>query len=125
LLVEYSLNNGTTWAKAAVTGDVTANYDQPMVDNGGKYQITGITTRNAGANTIRFKWDTQSQENGLGPVGSVAVPELRIRTTQFNGTLERDPHVSIAGFVREFPHVVEKAEPFSFDLSNVDKAGSG
>jgi len=120
LLVEYSLDNGNTWTKAAVAGNVTANYDQPVVDNRGKYQVTAITTRNAGANTIRFKWNTQSEENGHGPVGNVAVPELRIRTTQFNGSLERDPHVSIGGFVREFPLVVENAEPFSIDLSNVD-----
>jgi len=124
LLVEYSLDNGATWAKAAVAENVSANYDQPMVDNRGKYQVTGITTRNAGANTIRLKWDTQSEENGFGPVGNIDVPELRIRTTQFNGTLERDPHVSIGGFSREFPFVVERAEPFSFDLSNVDKTGS-
>jgi len=124
LLVEYSLDNGKTWDKAALAGSVTANYDQPMVDNRGKYQITGITTRNAGANTIRFKWDTQSEENGHGPVRNVGVPELRIRTTQFNGTLEREPHVSVGGFVRKPPFVVEKSEPFSFDLSNVDKTGS-
>jgi len=124
LRVEYSLDNGMSWAKAALASDVTANYDQPAIDNRGKYQITGITTRNAGANTIRFKWDTQSKENGLGPVGNINVPELRIRTTQFNGTRERDPHVSIGGFVREFPHVVEKTEPFSIDLRNVDSVGS-
>jgi len=124
LLVEYSLDNGATWAKAALAGDVTANYDQPVVDSQGKYQITGITTRNAGANTIRFKWDTQSEENGHGPVGNVVVSELRIRTTQFNGSLERDHHVSIGGFMRKFPFVVENAEPFSVDLSNVAKKKS-
>lgn len=121
LLVEFSLDNGANWTRAALADDVAANYDKPVVDNHGKYQITGITTRNAGANTIRFKWDTQSEDNGHGPVGSIVVAELRIRTTQFNGKLEREPHVSIRGFRREFPAVVENTEPFSLDLSNVDK----
>jgi uncharacterized sulfatase len=124
LQVEYSLDNGTTWAKAALAGNVTANYGQPVIDNRGKYQITAITTRNAGANTIRFKWDTQSEENGNGPVGKIAVSELRIRTTQFNGSVERDPHVSIGGLKREFPLVIENAEPFFVDLRDVDKRGS-
>ena len=78
----------------------------------------------AGANTIRFKWDTQDEENGDGPLASTLVEELRIRTTQFGGSQEREPHVSIRGFVREFPRVVENEGPFSIDLRDVEQKGS-
>ena len=32
------------------------------------------------------------EEKDLGLLGSIAVPDLRIRTTQFNGFREREPH---------------------------------
>ena len=120
LKVEYSLDGGNTWFKAAISDNVQAEYDQVVVDNNKPFQISGITTDNSGANTLRFQWDTQSKHNGYAALEHKVYDNVMFRTTQTNGEEVSKPVLSIRGFYRNFPAVLENNSPFSFDFSVVN-----
>ena len=120
LKVEYSLDGGNTWFKAAISDNVQAEYDQVVVDNNKHFQVSGITTDNSGANTLRFQWDTQSKHNGYAALEHKVYDNVMFRTTQTNGEEVSKPVLSIRGFYRNFPAVLENNSPFSFDFSVVN-----
>lgn len=113
LNVEFSTDNGGTWAQAFLTGTSSADYGAVRIDNEAEYQVSRITTNAAGANTIRFQWDTQHAANALR---EARYDQVLIRITQWNGETVRSPVVSTRGFVREFPAVVEDRTPLQIHL---------
>ena len=113
LNVEFSTDNGGTWAQAFLTGTSSADYGAVRIDNEAEYQVSRITTNAAGANTIRFQWDTQHAANALR---EARYDQVLIRITQWNGETVRSPVVSTRGFVREFPAVVEDKTPLIIHL---------
>jgi len=120
LSVEYSLNGGESWFKAAIDSSVIAEYDRVIVNNANDYQISNITTNKVGANTIRFRWNTASKDNGSGALAPKAYDNIMFRTVQTNGKHVSEPVLSIHGFYRAFPAVKENNKPFSFDFSQAD-----
>jgi uncharacterized sulfatase len=119
LKVEYSLDAGATWYRAVVDDVSNADYGDVIVDNESDYQLSGIETRSAGANTVRIQWDTQSEDNGSGAMDDAAYDQVLLRITQSNGEVEREPWISTRGFYRQFPAVVvdESAFKLRFDRS--------
>ena len=113
LKVEFSTDNGATWAKAYLSGSSSADYGTVTIDNETEYQVSQIQTSAAGANTIRFQWDTQESPDGLSEAG---YGQVLIRTTQWNGETLRPPVVSTRGFFREFPAVVVDKSPIQLSL---------
>jgi flagellar hook assembly protein FlgD len=113
LKVEFSTDNGATWARAHLTDASSADYGTVRIDNEAEYQLSQITTNSAGANTIRFQWDTQISSDALLEPG---YNQVLIRTTQWNGETLRPPVVSTRGFVREFPAVVVDKTPLTISL---------
>ncbi len=111
LNVEFSTDNGATWAKAYLTDTSSADYGTVRIDNEAEYQVSQVKTNAAGANTIRFQWDTQRSSNALREPG---YDQVLIRTTQWNGETVRSPVISTRGFVREFPAVVVDETPLEF-----------
>ena len=65
----------------------------------------------AGANTVRLQWSTQSNANGSGALTESGYDQILLRTTQSNGEVEREPQVSTRGFFRQFPAVVVVDSP--------------
>jgi uncharacterized sulfatase len=113
LRVEFSTDNGETWARAHLTGVASADYGMVRIDNEAEYQVAQITTNSAGANTIRIQWDTQHESNALR---EPSYDQVLIRTIQSNGETVRAPVVGTRGFVREFPAVVEDRTPLRINL---------
>lgn len=116
LKVEYSLDDGKKWFSAALSENLSAEYGHPVVDNKRDFQISDITTSNIGANTIRFQWDTQSEQNGSGPLERKLYENVRFRVTQTNGMEVRKPVLGTHGFYRDYPAVLEDNAPFIFDF---------
>lgn len=117
LKVEYSIDGGTTWHRAAVSDVSTADYGAVEIDNDSNYQLSGIETHQAGANTVRLQWDTQDDANGLGALTNSSYDQLFLRITQFNGETEREPWISTRGFYRQFPAVVADESPFELQFN--------
>ena len=55
------------------------------IDNGSDYQLSGIETHSAGANSVRLQWDTQSKANGSGALDDSHYDQVMLRVTQSNG----------------------------------------
>jgi hypothetical protein len=123
LRVEYSIDGGSTWHRAAISDVYTADYGKVDIDNDSDYQLSGIETHSAGANTVRLQWDTQSDANGSGALTSSTYDQVLLRTTQSNGEVERKPVVSTRGFVRQFPGMVVDDSPLelSFGPGQLEK----
>lgn len=81
------------------------------IDNDSDFQLAGIETHSAGANTVRLQWNTQSEANGSGALVEASYSQVMLRTTQSNGEVEREPQVSTRGFFRKFPAVVVDDSP--------------
>ena len=111
LKVEYSLDAGATWHRAALSETYAADYGAVNIDNDSDYQASRIETGSAGANTVRLQWDTQSSANGSGALDESSYSQVLLRTTQSNGEVEREPQVSTKGFYRKFPAVVVDDSP--------------
>jgi len=85
-LVEYSVNGGSSYAKATISetpADITATYGTPDVENDNAYQIGnagGYITTSSGANTITFVWDSHTD------VPTADVSNAKIRVTPYDGT---------------------------------------
>jgi len=112
LKVEYSIDAGVNWHRATISDTYSANYGTVEIDNDSDFQLLGIETHSAGANTVRLQWDTQSNANGSGALGESSYSQVMLRTTQSNGEIEREPQISTHGFFREFPGVVVDDSPF-------------
>jgi uncharacterized sulfatase len=113
LTVEFSIDNGASWTKAFLTDRSSADYGTVRIDNEAEYQISQIQTNAAGANTVRFQWNTQHPPNALLDAG---YDQVRIRTTQWNGETRRSPVVSTRGFFRDFPAVVADDSPLELQF---------
>ncbi|MFA6130869.1 MAG: DUF2817 domain-containing protein [Patescibacteria group bacterium] len=85
-LVEYSLNGGSSYAKATISelpADITATYGTPDVENDNTYQIGnagGYITSSSGANALTFVWDAHTD----APTADIS--NAKIRVTPFDGT---------------------------------------
>jgi hypothetical protein len=111
LSVEYSTDDGATWHRAAISDTYSADYGEVEIANEADYQLSRLQTHVAGANTVRFQWDTQSSANGSGVLGESSYSQVLLRTTQTNGEVEREPQVSTRGFFRQFPGVIVDDSP--------------
>ena len=111
LRVEYSMDAGASWHRAAITDVYSADYGQVDIDNDSDFQLSGIETHTAGANTVRLQWDTESKANGSGALSGTHYDQVKLRVTQSNGEVEREPVISTRGFVRQFPAVVVDDSP--------------
>jgi len=111
LRVEYSLDGGASWHRAAMTDAYSAEYGEVAINNDSDFQLSGIETHQAGANTVRLQWNTQSSANGSGELDESSYSQVLLRTTQSNGEVEREPQVSTHGFFRQFPAVVVDDSP--------------
>jgi len=81
LKVEYSTDNAKTWPKATIM-DAQAEFGGLSVDNGGKYQITGIRYTSFG-NQINFKWDSKADLPSDLP--SAVYDPVYLRVVVFDG----------------------------------------
>jgi hypothetical protein len=111
LRVEYSLDGGAKWHRAAISDVYSAEFGEVEIGNDSDFQLSGIETHQAGANTVRLQWDTQSSANGSGALDESSYSQVLLRTTQSNGEVEREPQVSTKGFYRKFPAVVVDDSP--------------
>jgi len=111
LRIEYSIDGGSAWHRAAISEIYAADYGAVDIDNDSDYQLSGIETHSAGANTVRFQWNTQSSVNGSGALNESSYSQVLLRTTQSNGDAERETVVSTHGFFRQFPAVVADDSP--------------
>ena len=111
LRVEYSIDGGTRWYRAAISDAWSADYGEVEINNDSDFQLSGIETHQAGANTVRLQWNTQSTANGSGALDEPSYDQVLLRTTQSNGEVEREPQVSTHGFFRQFPAVVVDDSP--------------
>jgi hypothetical protein len=116
LRVEYSIDGGASWHRAAISDSYFADYGEVDIDNESDYQLSGIETKLAGANTVRLQWNTQSSANGSGALNELSYSQVMLRVTQSNGEVEREPQVSTRGFVRQFPAVVVDDSPLELHL---------
>jgi uncharacterized sulfatase len=102
LRVEYSIDGGASWHRAAISDSYFADYGEVDIDNESDYQLSGIETKLAGANTVRLQWNTQSSANGSGALNELSYSQVMLRVTQSNGEVEREPQVSTRGFFGSF-----------------------
>jgi hypothetical protein len=72
LRVEYSIDGGASWHRAAISDSYFADYGEVDIDNESDYQLSGIETKLAGANTVRLQWNTQSSANGSGALNELS-----------------------------------------------------
>ena len=82
LKIEYSLNNGTSWAN----GDpflisITQNGQSPSINNSSEYQANDVLPNNSNATIL---WDTKSLKNGNGPLTNQIIEQAKIKVTPRN-----------------------------------------
>ena len=82
LKVEYSLDNGASWAN----GDpflvaITQSNQTPSINNFSEFQITNVLPDNS---TLTILWDTVSAQNGGGSLANQKIEQAKIRITPKN-----------------------------------------
>ena len=82
LKVEYSLNNGVSWANGdPYLVSITQSGQSPSINNSSEYQITNVLPDDS---TVTILWDTKSSQNGGGSLANQRIEQAKIRVTPKN-----------------------------------------
>ncbi len=82
LKIEYSLNNGASWANGdPFLVSITQSGESPSINNSSEYQANNILPDNS---TVTILWDTVSALNGSGSLANQRFEQSKVRLTPRN-----------------------------------------